>query len=124
MSSAAATACTCTPRCPLNRTAASLNSALYSWTFFGPARGIDTSGLLGRSVYKSEGGFPDSFKRLLGGDTCLTQPPQQCVRRAPQRPLGVAAPPGTVGSGTSARRVQHCRTRLTLYAVSPRPRRS
>src|SRR2546428_13725395 len=66
MSRAAATACTCTPRCRLNRTAASLNSALYSCTFFGPARGIDTSGLLGRSVYKSEGGFPASFKRLLG----------------------------------------------------------
>src|SRR5881392_3787468 len=31
-------------------------------------RGIDTPGLLGRSVYKSEGGFPDSFKRLLGSD--------------------------------------------------------
>src|SRR5216117_2711777 len=66
MSSAAATACTCTPRCQLNRTAASLNSALYSWTFFGPARGTDTSRLLGGSVYKSEGGTAASFKRLLG----------------------------------------------------------
>src|SRR5207253_4037199 len=54
----------------------------------------------------------------------LSQPPQQCARRAPQRPLGVPAPPGTAGSDTSARRVQHCRTRPTLYAVSPRPRRS
>src|SRR5436309_7198340 len=66
MSSAAATACTCTPRCRLRRTAASLNSALYSWTFFGPARGTRHLPLLGGSVYKSEAGSPASFKRLLG----------------------------------------------------------
>src|SRR5437867_5908696 len=66
MSSAAATACTRTPRCRLRRTAASLNSALYSWTFFGPARGTRHLPLLGGSVYKSEAGSPGSFKRLLG----------------------------------------------------------
>src|SRR5437867_9265514 len=66
MSSAAATACTRTPRCRLRRTAASLNSALYSWTFFGPARGTRHLPLLGGSVYKSEAGSPVSFKRLLG----------------------------------------------------------
>src|SRR5207249_3278209 len=66
MSSAAATACTCTPRCRLRRTAASLNSALYSWTFFGPARGTRHLPLLGGSVYKSEAGSAASFKRLLG----------------------------------------------------------
>src|SRR5439155_11949068 len=66
MSSAAATACTRTPRCRLRRTAASLNSALYSWTFFGPARGTRHLPLLGGSVYKSEAGSPASFKRLLG----------------------------------------------------------
>src|SRR6266550_561676 len=74
MSSAAATACTCTPRCRLNRTAASLNSALYSRTFFGPARGTDTSRWLGGSVYKSEGGFPVSFERLLGCPLSLALP--------------------------------------------------
>src|SRR5437762_11258710 len=67
MSSAAATACTRTPRCRLRRTAASLNSALYSWTFFGPARGTRHLPLLGGSVYKSEAGSPASSKRLLGG---------------------------------------------------------
>src|SRR6059036_570301 len=66
MSSAAATACTRTPRCRLRRTAASLNSELYSWTFFGPARGTRHLPLLGGSVYKSEAGSPASFKRLLG----------------------------------------------------------
>ena len=66
MSSAAATACTRTPRCRLRRTAASLNSALYSWTFFGPARGTRHLPLLGGSVYKSEAGSPASCKRLLG----------------------------------------------------------
>src|SRR5688572_21229292 len=66
MSSAAATACTCTPRCRLRRTAASVNSALYSWTFFGPARGTRHLPLLGGSVYQSEGGSAVSFKRLLG----------------------------------------------------------
>src|SRR5213596_1771682 len=77
MSSAAATACTRTPRCRLRRTAASLNSALYSWTFFGPARGTRHLPLLGGSVYKSEAGSPVSFKRLLGGATCspLAAPP-------------------------------------------------
>src|SRR5947208_11116026 len=71
MSSAAATACTRTPRCRLRRTAASLNSALYSWTFFGPARGTRHLPLLGGSVYKSEAGSPASFKRLLGGCPAL-----------------------------------------------------
>src|SRR5207247_10302649 len=55
-----------TPRCRLRRTAASLHSALYSWTFFGPARGTRHLPLLGGSVYKSEAGSPASFKRLLG----------------------------------------------------------
>src|SRR5207249_12098388 len=71
MSSAAATACTRTSRCRLRRTAASLNSALYSWTFFGPARGTRHLPLLGGSVYKSEAGSPASFKRLLGSDPPL-----------------------------------------------------
>src|SRR5438093_13107968 len=76
MSSAAATACTRTPRCRLRRTAASLNSALYSWTFFGPARGTRHLPLLGGSVYKSEAGSPVSFKRLLGRNA-IQQPETQ-----------------------------------------------
>src|SRR5213593_2813927 len=75
MSSAAATACTRTPRCRLRRTAASLNSALYSWTFFGPARGTRHLPLLGGCVYKSEAGSPASFKRLLG----VNAQPNACV---------------------------------------------
>src|SRR5436309_16048987 len=82
MSSAAATACTRTPRCRLRRTAASLNSALYSWTFFGPARGTRHLPLLGGSVYKSEAGSPVSFKRLLGGERETRRPndAQTCCR--------------------------------------------
>src|SRR5437667_3896260 len=81
MSSAAATACTRTPRCRLRRTAASLNSALYSWTFFGPARGTRHLPLLGGSVYKSEAGSPASFKRLLGrpGKSALQKRQFSCV---------------------------------------------
>ncbi len=83
MSSAAATACTCTPRCRLRRTAASLNSALYSWTFFGPARGTRHLPLLGGSVYKSEAGSPASFKRLLGSPA---------LRQRQDVPIGVFEP--------------------------------
>src|SRR5881396_2353488 len=53
------------PTLPAEAHAASLNSALYSWTFFGPARGTRHLPLLGGSVYKSEAGSPASSKRLL-----------------------------------------------------------
>src|SRR6266568_523918 len=86
MSSAAATACTCTPRCRLRRTAASLNSALYSWTFFGPARGTRHLPLLGGSVYKSEAGSPVNFKRLLDGAPPRGEAGPWCGGAAPIEP--------------------------------------
>jgi len=78
----------------------------------------------GAQTYASSKSRPRQLQAHVRRRHLLSQPPQQCARRAPQRPLGVPAPPGTASSDTSARRVPHCRTRLTLYAVSPRPRRS
>src|SRR5439155_15991384 len=115
MSSAAATACTRTPRCRLRRTAASLNSALYSWTFFGPARGTRHLPLLGGSVYKSEAGSPVSFKRLLGRCSPMLTPTGLTLYRP-----AAGRPPALPDKGLSRPQGQRppCRSRGGRHTVA------